>query len=679
MARAAVSSRMWRLGWLLLSYVLIAVALTWPLAAHLTRGVTSAVDPIDSIWRIGWGQYRLLHNPLHLFTGNTFYPFANTYLFDELVLGSAVLTLPLAMLHVAPLAIYNIAVLLSLTMSAVAMYALARRFGATPVAAFIAGAIYAFAPLHLDQIGHIGLLSAQWFPLILLLCDRIIVSPRPRDALALAACLVMQAISSQYYAIYLLLLVPLFLVIVALRRPEARRRIVWAHLALAGVLGFIVTLPVAVGYWHVQRGYSVVRTFGQTTHYSAALTNFFTVDSRNRLWGGITASLRAYGTYTFERNMFPGLLALLLAAVGCWVGRRRLWEQFLMLLVLSSATLALGPELRLTPDSKSLLLRHLPYDILYWHLPGFDSMRVPARFGTLFLLGIAGLAATGASALIARLGTVRLPRPRIARAAPVALSVALLAGIGAEYANRPLAIVPLASGEAIPAVYQWLAAQPDARVIELPLVVPDHEREQSIAVREQYYSLVHHHSIVNGNANVLPMGYKALVLDMKRFPSERAVSLLQGLRITHVVVHFDQYPHAERAKLATRLDGHPAGVVESARFGETTVYTVGRSAKLEELPGIIAPGASVRLSRDDPIGTGAYMGMLGYLLRDHPLYARLRVSFGQTYVGSPDDTARYDYAMLFPHEDPAKVGFADAEIVWQDAIVRLYRQNASAP
>ncbi|MDQ6908976.1 MAG: hypothetical protein M3176_19325, partial [Chloroflexota bacterium] len=624
-------SRFPRASVITLSYLLIAVALTWPLAAHLNSGVTSSIDPVDSIWRIGWGHYRLLHNPLHLFTGNTFYPFADSYLFDELVLGSAVLTLPLALLHIAPLAIYNVALLLSLTMSAVAMYALARRFGAVPVAAFIAGVIYAFAPMHLDRIGHIGLLSAQWFPLILLLCDRIVAAPRIRDTLALAACVVMQAISSHYYAIYLLVLVPLFLAIACIKRPEARRRNVWLHFATAGALAFVIILPIAIGYRRVQNEYGVERTFGQTTYYAATVANFFTVDGRNRFWGGITAPLRTHGTYTFERNMFPGLLALLLAGFGFWIGRRRPWEQFLALLVGISAAFAVGPELRLTPGSKSLLLRHLPYDIFYWHLPGFASMRVPARFGTLFLLGIAGLAATGATALLARSGAFRLPRINTARAAPIAVAATLLAGFGAEYATRPLPIVPLESGETIPAVYYWLADQPDARVIELPLVIPDHEREQAIAVREQYYSLVHRRPIVNGNANVLPKGYKALAFDMRRFPSERSVALLQGLGITHVVVHFDQFPGTARAALAARLDGVPDEMSRSVQFGETSVYIVSRSAKLAELPEIVAPGASVRLSRNDPMGTGAYMGMLGYLLRDHPLYARLRVDFGQNY------------------------------------------------
>lgn len=433
-----------------LAYTLLAIWLTWPLAAHLGAGVTSAIDPVDSIWRIGWGQRQLIRHPLRLFAGNTFYPFPDSYLFDELVLGAAVTTLPLALLSAPPLVVYNVAVLLALVASALAMDALARHFGAMPVAAFLAGALYAFAPMHLDRVGHVGLLSAQWFPLILLLLDRVVARPRQRDALALAACLAMQALSSQYYAIYLALLVPLFLAVMALRRPAARRGAVWAHLALAGLLAGAVVLPVAAGYRRMQTDYGLERTPGQTVHYSAALTSFVTADAGNRLWGPITAPLRARGAYTPERNMFPGALALALAALGGWAGRRRPWEQFLAALAALGALLALGPELRATPDGGAPLLRHLPYDLLYWHLPGWDSMRVPARFGALFLLGVAGLAASGATALVRWAAAADRPAFRLGRAAPAAVGALLLLGAGAECATRPLAIVPLERGVSIP-------------------------------------------------------------------------------------------------------------------------------------------------------------------------------------------------------------------------------------
>jgi hypothetical protein len=653
-------------------YLIIAIALTWPLASHLNSGITSAIDPVASVWRLGWVQHQFLHDPLHPLAGNIFYPYANTYVFDGLEIGIAILTFPLALVALPPLAIYNCGILLSLASSALAMYLLARRFGAVPFAAFMAGAIYAFAPMHLDRIGHIAFLQTAWFPLILLFIDRILVMPRLRDALALTACLAMQALSTQYYAIYLAFFVPLFLLVMLLRRPEARRPLVWLMLGGAGLLALLIVAPFAIVYERVQVMYEVDRTYGQVTYYSATLANFITADGTNRLWGRVTAPLRAYGTYTFERNMFPGLIALALAALGLWDGRRRAWEQFLGALTVVGAVLAVGPELRLTPASKSLLLRHLPYDVFYWHVPGFDSMRAPGRFGILYLFGIAALAATGITALFRWLGSRAIVRPDSRRMIPIAAGVVLLLGTGAEYANSPLHLLPLESGGTIPPVYQWLATQPDARVIELPLLIPDHEREQQINAREQYFSLLHQHPIVNGTANVVPKGYKALVLEMQNFPSPRSIALLQGLAITHIVIHFDQYSSADRAAITQRLAAAPNALSLPERFGDTAAYTLAPTDAFARLRAAIPSGASLSLSRADPLGTGAYMGMLGFVLRDHPLYASLRVDFGETYRGPPQPGQRYAYAILYRDEDPAVLGFP-ATPVWEDEVARVYR------
>ncbi len=660
-------------------YAILTVMLTWPLAVRLDRGVTSAIDPVSSIWRLGWAQQQLLHHPLHLFDGNIFYPYQRTYLFDGLELGAAILTLPLAIVGLPPLAIYNLGVLLSISLGGSAMFLLARRFGATPIAAFIAGGIYAFAPMQIDRIGHIAFLSTAWFPLILLLMDRQIAQPRPRDTLALACCLIMAALSTQYYAFYLAFLVPLFLGIMLLRRAETRRRIVWMHLLAAGGVALAVVAPFAIAYRQIQVQYGVERSYGQVTYYSATLANFITADGRNLVWGSLTSHLRSSGAYTFERNMFPGLVALALALVGAWAGRKRAWEQFLAALAVTGAALAVGPELRLTPASKLPLARHLPYDIFYWHVPGFDSMRSPGRFGVLFLLGIAGLAATGATTLLRWFASRDAPRMPRTHAMPIPIPIIvsglMLVGIAVEYANAPLAIVPLESGAAIPAEYRWLATQPDARIIELPLLIPDHAREQQIAAREQYFSLSHGHPLVNGNANVIPKGYKALVLDMQRFPSPRTMTILQGLGITDVVVHLDQFTDAQRADMERHLAEGWDGLSLAMSFDATRVYHLAPSQQLAQLHALIPPGASIALSREDPQGTGAYMAMLGYVLRDHPLYAHLGVEFGEVYLGSPIAGQQYDYVVLYRGEDATAMGMSEQQLIWQDSVARVYRSR----
>jgi hypothetical protein len=664
-----------RLALVTAAYAILSVATTWPLAAHLGNGVFSAVDPVDSIWRIGWGQERLLHAPWKLFEGNTFFPYARSYLFDELLLGQAILTLPLRLLTDNPVAIYNLAVLLTLVLSGLGAYALARHLGCGVAAAFLAGAIYAFAPLHLAHLGHLGVLSGQYFPLIILLLDRLFNAPRPRDALLLALALAMQALSSQYYAFYLLFVVGGFVGLRLVQLGVHRRfpsRATWAALAAAGGLALAAVAPFFLGYRLVQGDYTVERTIAQNAYYSANVASFFTADWRNWLWGGATAPLRAVGTYTFERNMFPGAIALALALVGALVSWRRWLGQYLILLALGSAILSFGPHLYLTADPKSVVFEYLPYRWLYYKLPGLDSMRVPARIGMLYLLSISALAGIGFAWLIGRLAQLRLPRVN-ARWIALAAAALLILLSAAEGLNRPYTPAHIESGAEVPQVYRWLASQSDAVVAHLPMLIPDHDRELQLNNRFQYFSLYHRHPILNGSANVVPKGYKALFYEFRGGPTPRALTILQGLGVTHLVVSYDELDPRTIEQTRALLDTPGGPATMAADFGNDVVYRLAPTDHFDRLRAIIPPGASIYLSREDP--TGAYGGLLGRILGDNPIYTRVRVEFGRAYQGPPDPAMRYDYAILYHQEDPAAVGYADATVVWEDEVVRVYQRK----
>ncbi len=670
---------------LVLAYTLLTVLFTWPLATRLTDHIPDFGDPVDSAWRLGWGQYQLLHDPSRLFDANVFYPYARTYLFDELLIGIALITLPLRLFTDNPIVIYNLAMLSSFVLSALAMYALARRLRCTPLAAVAAGTIYAFAPLHMAHLTHLGLLSGQYFPLAILLLDRLFdrdpaITARAhwRDTFLLALILALQGLSAQYYAFYLLFVVGGF---VGLRvvQEAARRRfpapIVWARLFVAGGLAGLAILPFFLGYRTVQGDYTVERSIAQNAFYSANLASFFTADGQNLLWGTLSAPLREFGRYTFERNMFPGAIALLLATLGAFVGRRNPLAQYLVLLGLGAAILALGPNLYLTADNKSILFTRMPYGFLYFHLPGFDSMRVPARFGILYGVSVAGLAGLGLTWLMGKVAAWRPARQRLApRTLATGLALLLLVGIGAESLNRPYAPVPLATREAAPPVYGWLAAQPEVVAIELPFVIPDHpDRLGMLGDLYQYYSLYHGHPVVNGSANVLPKGYKALWYELRDGPTPRALSILQGLGVTHMVVHYDELGGEVADRTRALLDGGTAQASAAASFDGVVVYRLAPTDRFARLRAAIPPDASVYLSREDP--TGAYGGMLGRVLGSNPFYTRVRVEFGRAYTGPPLPDVRYDYAILYQQENPATVGFGGATVIWEDEVVRVYRRQ----
>jgi hypothetical protein len=661
-----------RLAALTVAYAVLAIVITWPLATHLGSGLISSLDPLDSAWRLAQGQRQLLSRPTELLDANIFYPYTRTYLFDELLLGAALLTLPLRLFTDNPLLIYNVAVLSTFVLSALGMHALARHLGCGTVGAFAAGTSYAFAPFHLDHLPHLGLLSGQYFPLIILFLDRLFARPRWRDAGLLALLLALQALSAQYYALYLVFVVGGF---VALRlcqeglRKRFPSRGVWLRLAVAGLVAAALVLPVAVAYRSVQSRFSFERSLDENVLYSSNLASFVTADARNRVWGEATSWFREQGRYSPERNAFPGLVALGLAILGAAVARRRWLVQYLLLLGLGAAVLALGPVLQVTGDPASRLVSRMPYGFLYTHLPGFDSMRVPARFNILYGLAVAALAGLGLHALLARLGT----HPgRTARLLSLGLSVALVGGIAVESLNRPYPIAPIPTGAAIPPVYRWLSGQDGAVVVELPLLLSKERGAELVNNRYQYYAFYHGQSLVNGAGNVAPKGYQALVLELRDGPTPRALAILQGLGVTHIVVHDDQLTPATAQRTRAILSAANGPATVAAQFGDTTAYRLAPTDRFAQLRALIPPDASIYLSREDP--TGAYGAMLGRVLQANPFYTRVRVEFGRDYQGSPDPAMRYDYAILYHGEDPAAVGFAGAPVVWEDAAVRVYRR-----
>ncbi len=684
----AIGGTLLRFVALVCAYTLLTVLFTWPIVTSLGDHIPAYGDPVDSAWRLGWGQQQLLTDPLHLFDANIVYPYARSYLFDELLLGIALITLPLRLFTDNPIAIYNLALLSSFVLSALAMYALARRLRCPPITAFAAGLIYAFAPLHMAHLSHLGLLSGQYFPLAILLLDRIF-SPdagassrvRWRDAVVLALVLALQALSAQYYAFYLLFVVGGF---VGLRvvQEGARRRfpapLVWARLLTAGTLAALAVAPFFFGYRTVQGDYTVERSIAQNAYYSANLASFFTADGQNWLWGTLSAPLREFGRYTFERNLFPGLVALLLAALGAVVGWRKPLAQYLFLLGLGAAILALGPNLYVTADNKSVLFTRMPYGFLYFHLPGFDSMRVPARFGILYGLSVAGLAALGLTWILGKAAAWRPARLRFnGRALAAIVAVILIAAIGVESLNRPYEPVPLATEAQAPPVYRWLATRPEAVVIELPFVIPDHpDQTGMLGDLYQFYALYHGRPVVNGSANVLPKGYKALYYEFREGVTPRSLRILQGLGVTDLVVHYDELSGEAAARTRELLDGGTAQARREVAFGGDVVYRLAPTERFAQLRARIPRDASIYLSRgEDP--TGAYGGMLARILLDNPIYTRVRVEFGRDYIDTLDPTFPYDYAILYRYEDPASIGFAGVPIVWEDDVVRIYGRKAT--
>ena len=233
--------------------------------------------------------------------------------------------------------------------------------------------------------------------------------------------------------------------------------------------------------------------------------------------------------------------------------------------------LSLGP----LPQSYGRALPGLGlYSSLYNHVPGFDGLRVPARYAMIAAVFLS--IAAGYGVVVLRGSTQRL-RPQLGQGIAVAMAVLFL--IEAAFLPMPVnqtwgdgAMTPpshVSPPADAPPVYHTLADMPERTVVaEFPFGDPAWE------LRYVYYSTVHWKRLLNGYSGGFPQGYKvrAALLQRVRDNPDAAWRALRDAGTTHVVVHQDAFAPGDAAFVTTWLKDHFA--VEIARFGNDLLFDV---------------------------------------------------------------------------------------------------------
>jgi len=529
-------------------YAGLTVLLTYPLAFRLH--LMDAGDSAFFAWAIGWERHALFHAPSLLPHGNMFFPLRYTLGMDEPVLGTTLLVLPLALFTDDAVLLHNVARLLTFALSALTAYLLARHLGASEGPSLLAGAAFAFSPVRVDQIAHLSTLGTQWLPLVVLFAFRFFREGRARDALAAGALFALEAYACGYHGVIGLLVLPLAFLPLLWGR--------WSRLPLA-VAGTAVAAAALLPLYLLHRaalaplGY--VRGTEETAVFSAALESFLATSSWNHVWGEVTAPFRT----TYSNNLFPGLALPLLALAGgiaLWrTGRRPSREAWaLVAMALATVAVALGPEVR-------FLGRDLfpgPF-ALARELPLFRMIRVPSRAGIFLVLPLAMLAAKALTAW----------RPR-----PVVLgAVAALAILETVIAPIPMPgwAQVVDTRRPPPPVYDWLAAQPEAVVAELPMLdirgIFEHP-----AYHESIYLVQstrgHWKTLANGYAGIEPTPYVVLRNAVRTFPSAIALDTLRGHGVRYVILHRGGYGPNKWARIERDLPAFAGDLREVARFDD---------------------------------------------------------------------------------------------------------------
>ncbi len=537
--------RRWPHALILTLYALLAVALTWPLARHLTTHVpgsdTWAFDEYTFLWNTWWLRYSLLdlgQNPLH--TTHIFYPLGISLVLYTYNLFNALIALPLQAFLPLP-AISNLTFLAATILSAYGTFLLTTylfrskfanlqicKFANCTLAAFLSGLIYAFGSYRLvyAAIGHYDMWSTAWIPLYTLFLLKTLREPGRRNPVLAGLFLTLAMLNEMIFGVFLAMLTAI-LVIGHWRSGDweigklgignwelsiGNWELGIEHWALS-IGPRLVVMSLVAGVLYAPVGIPIVREmfggyelagWGDADKLSADLAGLVTPTALHP-WGGDWAdTLRQTreGTARFRdvNTVFLGWTGLALALLGAVRYRRRLaaWIAAFVAFTLFS----LGPLLQINGRSLFDLdgletTVPLPFILLHY-IPIVKANRVPNRFSVVLMLALAVLAGFGALWLLQGARN----KMQDARWLPATCYLLLATFILFEHLSIPL---PLTDAR-IPPVYEPLAAEPDDfAILQLPLGWRNSFGVQGAEnTRTQYYQTYHHKRLLSGNISRNP-------------------------------------------------------------------------------------------------------------------------------------------------------------------------------
>jgi len=496
-------------------FLLLAIALTWPLAIQLHTAVADHGDPLLNAWIIDWNCHALTHAPLRLFDAPIFHPAKFPLAFSEHMTGVALLVLPFHLAGLGAVAVYNIAILLSFALAG---------YGAFVLARVVTGDTISFK---FDHLSHVQIIASGWIPLTLAALLLFHRTGSVKHAALFAAAFVMNGLTNIYWLMF-----TAFAVAVTI----AFLRIVNRRLVIALVVAGLVLLPFLIPYQVVSKTYRMSRTSRESMGGSATWGDWVTASPASLLYGWREGHQ--------ERHLFPGVLAIALFAFAAWPHHFTLWKPKRALAIIAIVCAIAGCILVRWHKSDVpfmlaviFLIAALPWrehvvhaerwvasiwiaigfigsfgehsflhSFLFRLIEPFRATRTPARWAIIAYCGLAIWMAIGAA---------KLPRLRLAL---LALSI--------------VEVIPRFTWQHVPAqfppVYAWLAKTQPACAIELPIGWNETEAGYVLA------STTHRVPIMNGVSGFDPPLHDML----KKHPYDDAMlDLIERNGATVVIVH----------------------------------------------------------------------------------------------------------------------------------------------
>jgi hypothetical protein len=585
----------------ILGYLVLALWLTWPTAAHLrdayfTSGnniffFPATPDAPQNIWNFWWVGRAIASGQNPFFAPLLYYPQGVQMLVQTLNIVAIGLTLPANWMF-GPLAAYNLAAILGVALTGYFGFLLARAFTPGLAGPLLAGALLTACPLHIAKLdsGQLNFVSVQWLVLFMLAMLALVqgaeagagnvlsglgrsirhqrridhhmpVSRMLRPYVAAGAFLLV-LFTDWYWAMVAAAFAGVWMLL-GLVGAVHRWRLIRRYL-LFGLLTGLACVPLVLALLDAggsgSGGQQSELWAAYTQAYSADALGLFFPAALHPLWSvAAERFLVSVAPYSITEGSYTaaGWVLAVLGLLGAWLYRREHWR--LIIAGLVGWVLALGPTLYVLGYNTGL---PMPYRLLQM-LPLLGTARRPNLFGMITIVVLAIFAAL----LVERLRE-RMPSRRFALA--FVLIVAL-----AVFELWPPMRVAYALEQ--PEVFARIAAEPGV-VVDLPI-------ESGTDSRTLLHQMVHGQPILRGYV-ARPPDYPTLPYDllinrlarMRPWPERDIIALDSPTlmnkqcyyRLRYVVVEKALLTPAQAAVLTDTLTrllaGPPTPWYEDSRF-----------------------------------------------------------------------------------------------------------------
>jgi hypothetical protein len=314
------------------AYVAIGVAMFWNvLTLSMTRGTTCACSDASLFaWFFEWPLVALSHGHNPFYSSAMFHPQGINLLSNTSVTAWTFVLLPVTALF-GPIASLNVALVAAPALSGLATMWVAQRWVHSSLAAFVAGALYAFSPLVLFQAAgaHLMVTSLVVPPLVLACLDELFWRRRRAPitvGVALGAVVVLQFFTGTEMLVMVAVAAGMSLLVLGAAAVASDAALAFAAIR-RGMPGLAVAAAIAVvvlawptWYALLGPGHFVGPIWPDIAPAQASLRSFVVAVPGTVLWWSLHSGRFVRPTY-----LGPPLIATLLAGLVAFRRCGRLW------------------------------------------------------------------------------------------------------------------------------------------------------------------------------------------------------------------------------------------------------------------------------------------------------------------------------------------------------------------